>query len=315
MSEVIARNQNRWMNGIKRDTLVRDAVRLTLQHQLTAVLHFLSLAAEKSCDDAEYVHHLRVSVRRMGTALRVYRRALPKKELSSIRKKLETIRRAAGKARDLDVFLEHVIGTGTGSSNSMVARIKHQREKAQRPIVRCFVKAGRKKGLKNRLFKLLARIQKNNESASRLVGVWAKNQLRDAIKRFYHARPSDINDLRSVHCFRIRTKELRYTIELLDAAFPVERTCSVFPLVETLQQRLGDINDRAVTISILNELSVTASKRRDRIKLKQKQTRETNRLEKALASFQKWWTHERQDELFNSLRRLTKITHPSGMGY
>ncbi|MCY2977094.1 MAG: CHAD domain-containing protein [Planctomycetota bacterium] len=303
------------MNGIKRDTLVRDAVRLTLQHQLNAVLHFLAFAAEKSCDDVEYVHHLRVSVRRMGTALRVYRRALPKKELSSIRKKLETIRRAAGKARDLDVFLEHVIGTGTGSSNSLAAQIKHQREKAQRPIVRCFVKAGRKKGLKNRLFKLLARIQKNNESASRLIGVWAKKQLRDAIKRFHHARPSDINDLRSVHCFRIRTKELRYTIELLDAAFPVERTCSVFPLVETLQQRLGDINDRAVTISILNELSVTASKRRDRIKLKQKQTRETNRLEKALASFQKWWTHKRQDKLFNSLRRLTKITHSSGMDY
>jgi CHAD domain-containing protein len=315
MSEVIAPYQNRWVDGFKRDTLVRDAVGLTLQHQLNAVLHFLALAAEKSSDDVEYVHHLRVSVRRMGTALRVYRRALPKKELCSIRKKLETIRRSAGEARDLDVFLEHLIGTGTGSSNSITARIKLRREKAQRPIVRCFVKAGRTKGLKNRLFKMLARIQKNNESASRLVGVWAKKQLRDAIKRFYHALPSDSNDLRSVHRFRIRTKELRYTIELLKDAFPAERTCSVFPLVETLQQRLGDINDRAVTISILNELSVRVSKRRDRIKLKQKHIRETNRLEKALARFQKWWTHERQDELFYSLRRLTKITHPSGMDY
>jgi CHAD domain-containing protein len=95
----------------------------------------------------------------------------------------------------------------------------------------------------------------------------------------------------------------------------VEHTRSVFLLIETLQQRLGDINDRAVTISILNELSVTASKRRDRIKLNQKRIREAKRLEKALASFQKWWTHERQDELLNSLRRLTKITHPTGVGY
>ena len=314
MSEIITSYQNRWVDGIKRDTLVRDAVCLTLQHQLNAVLHFLALAAEKPCDDVEYVHHLRVSVRRMGTALRVYRRALPKKELCSIRKTLKTIRRSAGEARDLDVFLEHLIGTDIGSSNFFAARIKHRREQAQRPIVRCFVKAGRRKGLKNRLFKMLARIQKNNESASRLVGVWAKKQLSDAIKRFYHALPSDSNDLRSVHCFRIRTKELRYTIELLNAAFPVERTCFIFPLVETLQQRLGDINDRAVTISILDDLRVRASKRRDRIKLKQKHTRETNRLEEALASFQKWWTHERQDELFNSLRRLTKITHPSRMG-
>jgi CHAD domain-containing protein len=187
MSEVIAPYQNRWLNEFKRDTLVRDAVRLTLQHQLDAVLHFLALAAEKSCDDVEYVHHLRVSVRRMGTALRIYGRALPKKELCSIRTKLETIRRSAGEARDLDVFLEYLIGTGTGSSNSLAARIKHRREKAQRPIVRCFEKAVRKKGLKNRLFTMLARVQKNNESASRSVGVWAKKQLRNAIKRFHHA--------------------------------------------------------------------------------------------------------------------------------
>ncbi len=315
MSKIIARYQNGWVNGINRDNSVRDAVRLTLQHQLNAVLHFLALAAEKSCDDVEYVHHLRVSVRRMVTALRVYRRALPKKELCSMSKKLETIRRSAGKARDLDVFLQQVIGTGTGSSNSLAARIKHQREKAQGPIVRCFVKAGRKKGLNNCLFKMLARIQKNNESASRLDGAWAKRQLRDAIKRFYNALPSDSNDLQSVHRFRIRTKELRYTLDLLNSAFPVEHTRSVFLLIETLQQRLGDINDRAVTISILNELSVTASKRRDRIKLNQKRIREAKRLEKALASFQKWWTHERQDELLNSLRRLTKITHPTGVGY
>ena len=48
MSEFIPPDQNRWVNGINGDTLVRDAVRLTLQHQLNAVLHFLGLAAEKS---------------------------------------------------------------------------------------------------------------------------------------------------------------------------------------------------------------------------------------------------------------------------
>jgi hypothetical protein len=49
--------------------------------------------------------------------------------------------------------------------------------------------------------------------------------------------------------------------------------------------------------------------------MKQKHAHETNRLEEELARFQKWWTHERKDELLHSLRRLTKITQLSGMGY
>ena len=308
MSEFIPPDQNQWVNGINGDTRVRDAVRLTLQHQLNAVLHFLGLAAEKSSNDVEHVHHLRVSVRRMETALRVYRRALPKKELCSIREKLKTIRRSAGEARDLDVFLEQVIGTDTEASNSLAARIQHQRDKAQRRIARCFVNAFRMKGLKNLLCNMISGIQPNNESDSRFVGVWAKKRLRDAIKRFYHALPSDINDLQSVHCFRIKTKELRYTLDLLSAAYPKERTCSISPLVGNLQRRLGEINDRVVAISILNKLRHRVSKRRDRIKLKHKHTRETNRLDGALSSFQKWWTHERQHELFDSLRRLKRGT-------
>jgi hypothetical protein len=63
-----------------------------------------------------------------------------------------------------------------------------------------------------------------------------------------------------------------------------------------------------VAISILNKLRHRVSKRRDRIKLKHKHTLETNRLDRALASFRKWWTHERQHEIFDSLRRLKRGT-------
>ena len=83
----------KWVDGVTGESLVRDAARLSLRHRLKAVLQFLNLAANHSRENVEYVHLLRVWTRRSTAALRLYTRILPKKELRSIRRKLEKIRR------------------------------------------------------------------------------------------------------------------------------------------------------------------------------------------------------------------------------
>src|SRR5207248_2386197 len=69
------------------------------------VRHFLPLAVDKPHEDAEHVHQLRVGTRRAAAALRVFADALPHKLLKGTRRTLRRIRRAAGDARDWDVFL------------------------------------------------------------------------------------------------------------------------------------------------------------------------------------------------------------------
>ena len=211
----------KWVDGVTGESLVRDAARLSLRHRLKAVLQFLNLAANHSRENVEYVHLLRVWTRRSTAALRLYTRILPKKELRSIRRKLERIRRAAGDARDLDVFLGQMVDAETCQSSSFANRVRRQREKAQRPIKKCFERAHRRRRLQKLLDKILEKILNNVES-SRLVRDWAHVALGGAVERFHCAFPSDSNDLQSLHRFRARVKDLRYAIELLVTAYPIE---------------------------------------------------------------------------------------------
>src|SRR5262249_22855308 len=59
--------------------------------------------------DIEHVHRLRVATRRAGAALRIFESCLPDKTFRRVRKQLRAMRRAAGEARDWDVFIADLL--------------------------------------------------------------------------------------------------------------------------------------------------------------------------------------------------------------
>ena len=60
---------------------------------------------------------------------------------------------------------------------------------------------------------------------------------------FFAAVPRDATDLAALHMFRIRGKELRYAMEVLAGAFSDEFRTRLYPIVESIQERLGEVND------------------------------------------------------------------------
>ena len=96
----------KWIDGIRADASVVDAARVSLAARLTAVAHWLPLAAYHSSQDSEHVHRLRVSTRRAVAALKLYRDWLPSGHFRWVKGRLKMIRRAAGEARDLDVLAD-----------------------------------------------------------------------------------------------------------------------------------------------------------------------------------------------------------------
>ena len=50
-------------------------------------------------------------------------------------------------------------------------------------------------------------------------------------------------DVQALHAFRIQGKQVRYAMEIFAGAFPPEFREQLYPIVETLQDRLGAIND------------------------------------------------------------------------
>ena len=89
---------DKWIPGVSPDDRTSDVARRTLRSRLAAVHHYLPLAAEKSDEDNEYVHELRVATRRTTAALRLYADMLPRRRTARMERHLKQIRRAAGDA-------------------------------------------------------------------------------------------------------------------------------------------------------------------------------------------------------------------------
>ncbi|MBN9518646.1 CHAD domain-containing protein [bacterium] len=97
--------EGKWINGLTPAMPVADAARVVLAARFEVVRQYLPLAAARPYEDVEYVHQLRVGTRRAGAALRVFGACLPRKHLRAAKGALRGLRRAAGDARDWDVFL------------------------------------------------------------------------------------------------------------------------------------------------------------------------------------------------------------------
>src|SRR5262249_31183306 len=95
----------KWITELTADTPLADAARRVLTVRLGGVHEHLPNAMRPSDEDPEHVHQLRGATRRAGAAPDIFELCLPDQGYKIARKTLKRIRRAAGAARDWDVFL------------------------------------------------------------------------------------------------------------------------------------------------------------------------------------------------------------------
>jgi CHAD domain-containing protein len=295
-----------WIEGVTANDSVCAVAQHSLRVRLAAVRHYLLLAAVKSGEDVEYVHQLRVYTRRSMAALKLYANLLPKKEAKRLRKMLVKIRNAAGVARDLDVLAHsHESDTGKGAPK-FLEDVRRRRETAQKPIVAIYRMSERKNKLRDQVDALLEKTaNKDSCLAAGSFGKWANARLGKTLKRFYKASPSDLNDLRSLHRFRIRGKELRYAMELLAPAFAVEFREELYPAVEELQERLGKIHDHAVAKTRFHSWISETKSKGEVIHVRKLFEQERGKLDTLLGEFASWWTPEFEASVRESFQRLS----------
>src|SRR5262249_42298300 len=95
----------KWIGGLTPATPGAEAGRRALDVRLRVVGQYLPPALSQPGKDPEDVHQFRVGSRRAVAALDILSVCLPEKKYQRARKHLRRIRRAAGEARDWDVFL------------------------------------------------------------------------------------------------------------------------------------------------------------------------------------------------------------------
>ena len=240
----------KWIAGLTPGMPVADAARAVLTARFAVVQHFLPLAAEKPHEDIEHVHQLRVGTRRAGAALRVFKDALPRKALKETKLTLRTLRRAAGDARDWDVFLaslpeskalaaevakpalDFLVGYAFGERTAAQERLKAADDgpRFAEQSAELSARAGAPKAA----------------DAPANFGALAALQMNDLFREFTAGVEANPTDPKELHALRIVGKRLRYAIEIFADCYPPVMKETVYPAVERVQEILGDVQDATV---------------------------------------------------------------------
>lgn len=305
---------SKWIDAIPAGGRVSDAARISLEARLATVAYWLPLAARQIDDDTEKVHQLRVATRRAIAALKLYRDWLPQDGTRWLSKRLKRIRRAAGAPRDLDVLAEWIRRELDGQAGGILARVADERAEAQPRIMAVAEKCERKNRFRRKMYGLLTGVRphgKRQKTQDVSFHNWAETQLAQAADSFFAALPNQNSDLSALHQFRIRGKQLRYTLELLASAFGPELREEQYPVVQKLQELLGQINDCVSADARLRRWHRKTSSPTDQELLAKLIERQRAQLDEAIAEYRAWWTPERTERLRHGLAALVGVGEPA----
>lgn len=241
--------RGKWVDGLGPDTPTVEAARAFLSVRLAAVDELLPLAHERFAEDVEYVHQLRVATRRSDAALRTFQACTTPKRFRKMRRRLRRIRRAAAAARvcdvhgeifkekrkDCDKFLRPVL-------DQVLEWNAAERDEAQKEIAKA-ARRYREGKLKKSIGKLLKNLRDPAEAGHITLLDSAHQVFPGLIADMHAVAGEDMHVIENLHMLRLSGKRLRYAMEIFSPCFEPELRQDFYPLVQQVQDRLGDIND------------------------------------------------------------------------
>lgn len=319
----------KWIPEITAQTPLTDAARWVLSVRLEVVRNHLRLALAESNKDVEHVHQLRVGTRRAGAAVEIFRPCLPDKIYKSIRKHLRGLRRAAGAARDWDVFLTGLRAEkqataalyqpgllflmGYGSSQRIVAQQQLQAACPKCPF-----------DFEQIRTETIAAVRDPREWEGVLTLMdLAKPTLRERLAELGQAVAQDLDNYDNLHQVRIAGKRLRYAMEVFANCFVPQFRNELYPLVEAMQEILGRVNDSHVARERLAGIraGLSANQLVDRKRIDPGLRRlihlHEQRLPKERRAFQAWWEQWQQcggEQAFAELLQASKPASAQRLG-
>lgn len=286
----------KWLTGLSPEGAPSEAARQSLKLRLADVWLCAPLAAKQHEKDAEYVHQLRVSVRRADAAMRLYAELAPAKRLRATRKRLRRIRRAAGDARDLDVLIERIAGLKLPGEepgrDRLLKQLKRERKAAQKPLVRA-IKVEKQNGFKRATRELTERIRWRREGPEPEFAAWARTRFQPLVDEFFAVASGDLSQVGNLHQMRIHGKQVRYAMELLSVAFEGTFRSELYPIFEDVQTELGRINDHASAIAFFEGRMQSRKYERCRSVMSELLDTERSSLHQDSDRFRDWWSVDR----------------------
>ena len=240
-----------------------EAVRKVLRNQYDVML--ANEYGSRLGDDIEHVHDMRVAVRRMRVAFRLFGDYFQRGALKRFQKDLRETGRALGAVRDLDVFnreamryLRQQPKRRRRDLDTLLNQWHQQRENARLALI-AYLDGQRYRSFVQEFGDFV-----NTPGASAEVvplGEPRRNLVRDVLSstvwQLYETvraydRALDGAALTTLHALRIETKYVRYVLEFFEGVLGSDTPWMIREVI-ALQDHLGDIQDAEVAKAILQD--------------------------------------------------------------
>ncbi len=294
----------KWAEKCDPELPAREFARLVLAERLEVVKALLPRAAHHHEEDIEHVHQLRVGCRRASAALRAFTPLMSEKP-RKLKNWLSRIRDAAGPARDIDVLLARFAGEEADAvTEYAIARLTEERGKVQGLLVKVAKQATSGK-LDRAVSETLSLLDKKKKSKAPQLGKYGHNALCLAYTPFARLVHLENPTADELHQFRIAGKRLRYSVEIFHGLFPDQLREEIYPLIEILQEQLGETNDHATAQQLYQ--TWLAEMRADELaaEVAGRVIAEHKAMLRLRAQFMRWWSAKRiaqVEAFFNTLQ-------------
>ena len=202
--------------------------------------------------DADAIHDLRVSIRRLSRALQVFEAWFERAQVKRIRGRLRKLMEHCAAVRNCDVAIE-VLREARGQSPELIAGLEKERRRTREVLAHKLASWHRRDRVHEWRKHLRAEKPATEENAQRLLPAMIEGLFGAGGEA---ARPGSSH--RKMHQFRLKTKRLRYTLEIFEPAYG-EKTKPIMDLLKGLQEKLGAINDCATTLEMIRQNRAAAA--------------------------------------------------------
>lgn len=224
-------------------------------------------AATLAGSDPEGVHQMRVSLRRMRSALSVFRRVIDRDRCAWAKEELKWLASSLGPARDWDVFgmdiLDPVRGFGVDDAAIDDLRVGVE---AQRKLAYTQVRDALNSPRYTRFLIGMSQFIAtegwrpaeipSGHALAQPIGDVADSILARALRRLIKTgRGLGKMSIEQRHEARIELKKFRYATDFLHSLYPENRVRPFMKSLSRMQNQFGHLNDVAVAQGLLSELT------------------------------------------------------------
>lgn len=226
--------------------------------------------------DADGIHDFRVTLRRFGEALRMFKDLVPKPGYKQVKAERKQVMRFAGAARDVDIARESFVYSDLTIPPDLDAFLANERAVAEAAF-RAALAVGVESSFQERWEKALRMQEGDSQRAAGSMApadddgqLWHSAQtaavngrrvlpemLIDYCKEGQKLATEDVKPLR-LHELRLRGKHLRYTLEVFRPVYG-HRMDVLLAILKETQTDLGEISDCTATIRWLKEKKIIHS--------------------------------------------------------